>query len=221
MTSASVWAVVPVKPFRMAKRRLSAALSAAERTRLARVMLEDVLGAIAASRHVLAGLIVLTADDEAATIARRHDALVLVEAAPAGLNAAIERAIDHLAGTPEAGVLVIPADLPHVSPIAVEEIVGLLSARPVVALVPATGGGTNLLACKPAGVIPPGFGPNSFDRHCQAAREAGVTPTILAWSDLGRDIDRPDDLAAFLALETATRTHAFLSSLGRLNVLTP
>jgi 2-phospho-L-lactate/phosphoenolpyruvate guanylyltransferase len=224
----SVWAVVPVKPFRVAKARLGTALGAAERAQLARVMVEDVLGALDASRHVLAGVIVLTTDDEAAAIARDHRALVIDEAAPVGINAAIGRALDYLAlaeggaaRLQETGMLVVPADLPHVSVAAVERIVGLLDAPRAVAIVPATSDrGTNLLACRPAGIIPPSFGPQSFDRHCEAARQAGVTPTILTWADLGRDIDRPEDLAAFLSLDTATRTHAFLSTLGRV-ALTP
>jgi hypothetical protein len=34
---------------------------------------------------------------------------------------------------------------------------------------------------------------------------------VVTSLDLGQDIDRPDDLVAFLAMDTATRTHAFLS----------
>jgi 2-phospho-L-lactate guanylyltransferase len=230
MTGTSVWAVVPVKPFRIAKARLSTALDAVDRARLARVMLEDVLGALVASRHLLAGLLVVTADDEAAPIARSHGAMVLSEAAPAGINRAIARALDHLADAhapagggqspPASGILVVPADLPQLSAAAVERIVGLLGAPRAVAIVPATDGGTNLLGCKPAGIIPPSFGPLSFQRHRQAARRAGVTPSILAWSDLGHDLDRPEDLAAFLSLGTASRTHAFLSNLA-MAALTP
>jgi 2-phospho-L-lactate guanylyltransferase len=220
MTGTPVWAVVPVKPFRVAKARLSTALNRVDRARLARVMLQDVLGAMVASRHLLAGVIVLTADDEAAAIARGHGALVLNEAAPAGIDAAIARALDYLADAPEAGMLVVPADLPQLSAASVERIVGFLSAPRAVAIVRAADGGTNLLGCKPAGIVRPSFGPDSFDRHCQAARLAGVTPTTLAWSHLDRDIDRPEDLAAFLSLGTATRTHAFLSSLA-VAALTP
>lgn len=220
MTGASVWAVVPVKPFRVAKARLSTALNAVDRARLARVMLEDVLDAMVASRHLLAGLLVVTADDEAAPIARSHGAIVLSEAAPAGINRAIAQALDYLGEAQGAGMLVVPADLPQVSAAAIERIVGFLGAPRAVAIVPATDGGTNLLGCKPAGIIPPSFGPLSFQRHRQAARRSGVTPSILAWSDLGHDLDRPEDLAAFLSLGTASRTHAFLSSLA-MAALTP
>ena len=46
MTSTDVWAVVLVKPFRLAKQRLADVLDAGERAELARVMLADVLTAV-------------------------------------------------------------------------------------------------------------------------------------------------------------------------------
>jgi 2-phospho-L-lactate guanylyltransferase len=214
---ALAWAVVPVKPFRAAKKRLSAILDANERAYLARVMFEDVLDAVAASGHLLAGLIVLTADDEAATLARARDAIVLREADPANLdnlNRALAHAAARLAGDPGAAMLVVPTDLPQISAAAIAQMVGLLDAARAVVLVPASDdGGTNLLGCRPANVIPPSFGPSSFEQHARAARRAGIAPRVLACPVLGQDIDRPDDLVAFLSLGTATRTNLFLSTL--------
>ena len=216
MTAPSVWAVVPVKLFRIAKLRLAAVLTASERARLARVMFEDVLDVLVASRHLLAGLIVLTSDEDAAAIARACGAFVVAEREPAGINEALARAVDHLAGEPDAGLLVVPADLPQVSVGVIEEVIGCLGPSRAVALVPASAdGGTNLLACRPPNAIPPCFGPRSFEAHRRAAQRAGVSLSVLTWPDLGRDIDRPGDLEAFLQLGTATRTHAFLSSLRR------
>ena len=39
-----------------------------------------------------------------------------------------------------------------------------------------------------------------------------MTPCVLPAGDLGLDIDRPEDLDAFLALKSKTRTHAYLAS---------
>jgi 2-phospho-L-lactate guanylyltransferase len=215
MTNASAWAVVPVKPFGTAKRRLAAILDADERAQLARVMLEDVLDAIAASGDRVAGLIVLTADADAAALARTFDAVVLEESVPAGLNAALALATEYLAGDPNTGMVVIPGDLPHLSVDAILQMIDLLDAPRSFALLPASGdGGTNLFGCRPVGVIPPSFGPSSFDRHSRAAHRAGIAPNILVFPALGQDIDRPDDLAAFMSLGTATRTHKFLTTLG-------
>jgi 2-phospho-L-lactate guanylyltransferase len=123
-------------------------------------------------------------------------------------------AADYLTGDPNTSMLVIPGDLPHLSADAILQMIDLLDAPRSVALLPASGdGGTNLLACRPVDVIPPSFGPSSFERHSRAAHRAGITPRVLTDRRLGRDIDRADDLAAFLSLGTATRTHRFLSRL--------
>jgi 2-phospho-L-lactate guanylyltransferase len=214
MTPGAVWAVVPVKPFDAAKTRLVSILDAAERTQLAGLMLEDVMAALAASAHLLAGVIVVTADERAAKIAQKYDAVVIAENVPAGLNGAISQAIDSLAATPATGVIVVPADLPHLSAAEIERLLIALRNPEAVAIIPATGdGGTNMLACRPAGAIPPLFGPQSFWRHRAAARHAGIRPAIVTGSDLEHDIDRPDDLVAFLSMGTSTKTHAFLSRL--------
>ena len=214
MTSGDVWGVVLVKPFRLAKQRLAPVLSEAERIALARVMLEDVLNALDACTHILAGVFVVTADDDAAAIARRHDATVIREAAAAGMNAAMAGVIDRLSGMPHAGMVVVPADLPQISATDIDEIVALIGRAPAVALVRASSdGGTNVLACRPAGIFAPAFGVDSFNRHCLAAADGGIPPTVRLAPRLGLDIDRPEDLAAFLALDSTTGTHAWLSRL--------
>ena len=141
MTPGAVWAVVPVKPFDAAKTRLVSILDAAERTQLAGLMLEDVMAALAASAHLLAGVIVVTADERAAKIAQKYDAVVIAENVPAGLNGAISQAIDSLAATPATGVIVVPADLPHLSAAEIERLLIALRNPEAVAIIPATGDG--------------------------------------------------------------------------------
>jgi 2-phospho-L-lactate/phosphoenolpyruvate guanylyltransferase len=214
MSHREAWAVVLVKPFERAKQRLADVLDVGERAELARLMLEDVLTAIGGCRHRLAGVIVVTADAHAAAIARRHKALALVEAAPVGINAAISQAVAHIVERSSAGVVVVPADLPHLLPADIEEMIDLINSPRAVVLVRASDGGTNLLACRPAGVITPRFGPDSFNAHCVAASREGITPTVRFAPHLGLDIDRPDDLLAFVARGSATRTHEYLSTLN-------
>jgi FO synthase len=209
MTGERIWAVVPVKPFAQAKRRLSPVLGEAERAQLARAMLEDVLDALSGAR-VLAGIIVVTSDGEAAALARKHGAVVLEDAVE-GINAAICIAVRHLSAESGAAMLVAPSDLPQLTPERVEEIVGDLPAKPAVALLSSNDGGTNLLACRPANAIAPSFGLDSFAKHCAAAEKMGITPQMIPAAELGRDIDGPQDLAVFLSFGTRTRTHTFLS----------
>lgn len=215
MADRTFWAIVPVKSFWHAKRRLAPVMEAAERAQLAHLMLQDVLDALTASDGVLAGIIVVTRDLQAAQTARGHGALALSDVAAGGLNAAIALAIRHLAGISATGAIVVPSDIPQLTPCAIEQVAERMAARRAVAIVSAThDGGTNLLACMPAGVIAPCFGPDSFHRHCSAAQRAGIVPSTMIRNDIGRDIDRPDDLAAFLSIGSATRAYAFLAELG-------
>jgi 2-phospho-L-lactate guanylyltransferase len=213
MNHRHAWAVVLVKPFRLAKQRLATVLDASERAQLARVMLEDVLCALDACRQRLAGVMVVTADEDAMSIARRHDAVILAETTVNGLNAAIVHALTHLSGHGDASILVVPADLPQLSSTDIEDVIDLIDGTPAVALVRASDGGTNLLACRPAGVIAASFGFDSFRAHCIAAVQQGVTPTVRFAPHLALDLDRPEDLTAFVSLQSVTRTHAFLARL--------
>ena len=214
MSSGDTWAVVPVKPFRLAKQRLASILPERDRIALARVMLEDVLSALDACSNRLAGVIVVTADEDVSAMARRHDAVVFRETVAMGMNSALTRVVDHLSGRPDTGVVVVPADLPQVSPSDIEAMLDLIRYAPAVALVRANDGGTNLLACRPAAALAPAFGPDSFNAHCMAATRIGITPTVRLAPHLQFDIDRPDDLVNFIARVSATRTYAHLSTLN-------
>jgi len=208
--SRPTWAVVPVKPFALAKRRLAPVLSADERVQLARLMLQDVLAALAKCER-LSGILVITRDPAADGLARNHGADVLEDRA-LDLNAAVRTGAAHLSS--DAGMIVVPADIPLLSATLVDELTDRISHQRVVALVPATrDGGTNLLACRPAGAITPSFGPNSFWHHQQAARDAGLRTAAIASDDAGLDIDVPEDISAFLSRRSPTRSHAFLAAL--------
>jgi FO synthase len=212
MSARSIWAVVPVKPFAIAKRRLTPVLSSDERAQLARLMLEDVLDVLAACT-ILSGVVVITRDNAAGRIAQMSGACVMSDPV-FDINAAVGVAIDLLRERRSAGMIVVPSDIPLL-PLPLIEVLGDHISRPrAVALVPATrDGGTNLLACSPVDAISPSFGPNSFQRHFTAARGAGIMPTVLASEAAGLDIDRSEDLAAFLSIPSATRSRAFLAAL--------
>ena len=207
------WAIVPVKRFAVAKRRLASALDAGERAQLARLMLEDVLDVLTRCEAYLAGVVVVTDDPEAAALAKRYGACVAPDEGCGGINAAIRLGLDCVAGNGGQSVVVIPSDVPHLSPGIIAQAVDAIRAPAALAAVSATDdNGTNLLACRPAHTLPLCFGPGSFDNHCDAARAQGMTVRVLPAGDLGLDIDRPKNLGAFLALNSNTRTHRFLAS---------
>ena len=212
--SHGLWAVVPVKLFARTKRRLMPLLARHERGALARAMLADVLFALVRT-HSLAGIMVITGDADAAAMAHAAGALVLADAENAGTTAAVTKAAGHLAGVGSDGMLVIPADVPLITPADIETIVTAHRAAPSVTLVPASiDGGTNALAYSPPGAVPVFFGDNSFRQHREAAWAHGIEPQILQLDHLGYDIDRPDDLATFLLRPSPTQSHAYLTTSG-------
>lgn len=210
-----IWAAIPVKRFSEAKRRLAPILDFSERTMLARLMFEDVLDCVLRCRSGLAGTVVVTSDDDAAAIALERGAQIIGDPGEAGINAAIARAVRQIGTTGQEGIVVIPSDIPQISPQTIERAIRAVCAPRTLAIAAATeDGGTNLLACRPATAMPLCFGPQSFDRHCRAALQAGLAVERLHLDNLAVDIDRPEDIAAFLRLNSKTRTHAFLADLG-------
>lgn len=206
--------VIPVKSFAMAKQRLASLLQPQERAALARAMFEDVLDVVAGSPY-LAGTLVVTNDPQAAAIARHGNARVLTEPADGGLVPAMRYAAGFLCDTGNAGMVVIPADLPMIKAADIELIVRSQPDTPAVALVGASSdGGTNALLCSPPNAIPICFGRDSFRVHRNMAQALGLLPKVLTVPRLARDIDRPEDLLAFMEQPCGPRTHAYLSSSG-------
>ena len=206
-----IWAVIPVKPFALAKGRLAPVLDARERAILARLMLEDVLDVMSLCRDVLAGTAVVTSDPGAAACAQSHGAAVMFDRADNGINAAVRLAIEHIAG-PDDGLVVVPSDIPHITREAIAAATrAILPMRTMAIAAASEDGGTNQLACRPAGATPLHFGRSSFDLHCRLAVQAGIAVHALRLPELALDLDRPEDLRRFLSLGSRTRTHKFLS----------
>ena len=54
--------------------------------------------------------------------------------------------------------------------------------------------GTNALLVCPVGLIDYDFGPGSFERHCERARQAGARLEVVDLLSLALDVDIPEDL---------------------------
>ena len=96
MAENDIWAVVPIKETGEAKQRLAEFVPAHLRPGLALAMFEDVMTALAAAPG-LAGVVVVTADNAAARIAKRYKARVFAEESKGGHTAVIAAAAQRLA----------------------------------------------------------------------------------------------------------------------------
>lgn len=205
------YAVIPAKAFALAKRRLAPILNVCERTMLARLMLEDVIDAVKAADSV-SGFFVVTAHQDASRLAEAAGGAVIWEAGEYGFSHAVATAQRKLARD-GAGMMVIPSDIPHL-PSATIDAVNACTPERGIAIVPATSdGGTNLLSIRPCDLIPPLFGPRSFERHRARAIRAGLPVEICHCPLASHDIDRPEDLPGFLAMNTRSRAQAYIAGL--------
>ena len=93
-------------------------------------------------------------------------------------------------------LLVVPIDLPLISPEALEAVLAPLDdpSRPLVVLVPDRHGrGTNALLVAPPDAIEFGFGGDSRRAHAACAADAGARYVELD-GPLSLDVDTPEDL---------------------------
>ena len=212
--SRSLWAVVPVKDLGEAKQRLSPVLHDEERRVLFHAMLEDVLAALCGVAG-LAGILVVTRDEDARALAARHGARVLLEPENRGHTHASTLGARRLAEEGVAGMLQLPADLPLLTPADVGAVLATHGEAPAVTLAPSRDErGSNAVACSPPDLLPLGFGDDSFVPHLARARGLGVEPAVVRRRGLALDVDRPEDLLDFLASPSPTRTYAYLRDAG-------
>jgi 2-phospho-L-lactate guanylyltransferase len=189
-------AILPVKSFGEAKRRLEPELDPGSRRTLAEAMFCDVLVALRRAGS-LKGILVVTADATARRIAAGHGAGVLDDL-DRGHNEAARRGIQQVLQDSRADrALLVPGDCPLLDPCELDQLIALQPVTPSALIVPDRHGtGTNALLLSPPDCLAPAFGPDSCRRHAVAAATTGTTPQLVAVSSLELDIDTPADLAA-------------------------
>jgi 2-phospho-L-lactate guanylyltransferase len=113
-------------------------------------------------------------------------------------------------------MLTLPGDIPRVTAAEVNAVVAARLPEPSFTIVPAHDEmGSNAVLCAPPYAVPLRFGDNSYFPHLDAARRAGIEPTVVRQPGIALDIDHPADLRMFLdAPRMPTRTLALLESFG-------
>jgi len=184
--------VVPVRGLEGAKSRLGEALDAEERRDLVERLLRRTVSASLATPGVTE-VVVISPDAEALEVAVASGARPLTQRSR-GLNPAITEAREAV--PPDARVLVLPADLPALTPEALQAVLDAADAAgpPCVVIAPDRHGrGTNALLLDPPDVVDPAFGGDSRAAHAWLASSAGAA-FVEVDGALGIDLDTPDDL---------------------------
>lgn len=140
-------------------------------------------------------VLVVSRDPGALALARDHGARTVQEKGAPQLNVALTRATVVAKNYATRGVLIVPADLPLITPEDVRAMLRRVQEPPVVVVAPDRHRqGTNALLVCPVGLIEYDFGPGSFQRHCDRAIQAGARLEIFDLPSLALDVDLPEDL---------------------------
>lgn len=208
-----MWAVVPSKQFGVAKKRLAALLSEAERVALAEVMLSDVLAALQASAEV-SGIVVVSKEPAARRLAERYAAHFVPEEQN-DLSVAVAQGGAYAAALGAHAMLMVPGDVPLVTASEIDQLIRARGGRKGLTLVPdRERTGTNGLVVSPVDLIAFSYGINSFSLHAETARAAGSEVQSLELDGLSLDIDTPEDVRALMAYEQPSATLDYLDEIN-------
>jgi len=219
-------AILPVKRFSAAKQRLGAGVEEALRDALVRMMLADVLDALAATPAI--ELTIIVSGQPPLPDWSRPGVMVVEDRLEEGQSAAASLGVERALHEGFERVLCVPGDCPALSPSQLQELLAAPAADgPEVVIIPDRhGSGTNGLLLTPPDVIAPSFGPGSFERHRSLVLASRATLRVQRPSSLLLDIDTDVDLQALrrlLAGSTggARRTRALLAGAHALPASTP
>ncbi|HEY8869090.1 MAG TPA: 2-phospho-L-lactate guanylyltransferase [Candidatus Limnocylindrales bacterium] len=214
-----IWAIVPLRGLESAKSRLAELLDAEERRDLVEELLKRTLRATADTEAIERTLVV-SPDPEVLSIALAFGA-ESIQQPSAGLNAGLRLAREVATARGATALLVVPADLPAVSPSSLGAFLGRAfdAARPdrgqplVVLETDRHGSGTNVLLVSPPDAIEFAFGAGSRQAHRTMTSSAGGHYQEVT-GPLSLDLDTADDLILAELTDVAELTDAAESADG-------
>lgn len=196
----SRWTLVPIRGLASGKTRLAGLLDADGRAALNAALLQRVLGAVAAAEGGLERCIVAAGAEDAAGVARRSGARVLLASDRLGLNGTLEAAREMALAGGASEVLALVADLPMVSGAALRRLAAAVPAGGAAVIADKEGVGTTGLWLPATCRLPFMFGPGSLDRHRGGLLAHGLEPLVWRDPQLSFDLDTPQDYGCWRAL---------------------
>jgi len=199
--------VIPVKGSNP-KARLASLFGPRERKQLQVAMLEDTLYAVAKAKKNLHTYVV-SSDHEILQFAGRYGVGSLEEEQDSGVNEAVEGAIARLDGYD--GWLVMPADLPLISPNDIKTVFTLHRMGSSIIVSPSEDySGTNLLLMTKRRRIELHYDDDSFNKHVRDATATGARAAVYYSENVAFDIDHAGDVHRYFKFGRRNSTMNFL-----------
>ncbi|NIB38841.1 5-amino-6-(D-ribitylamino)uracil--L-tyrosine 4-hydroxyphenyl transferase CofH [Pseudomaricurvus alkylphenolicus] len=210
ISAESPWALIPVKRFTEAKKRLRQGLHqkyGVSAEALARAMLMDVVESVSGVSDI-AGVAVVTS--ETSISQSLPNVRVIPEPPGCDMNGAIAEGLQTLSEDGVKRVVILPADIPLLTRNDLEQALRELDLHRLGGIPSYDEKGTNLLILDTDTGFTPQFGVASFQKHLQQCRELGIDPAIAQINGISRDMDYLEDVDAFFE-DMSNRDNAFAS----------
>jgi len=193
----SLWAIIPIKPLSRGKSRLSSVLSDQERENLNRNLLNRTINCLKQVEEI-DQIIVISYDPAVLSFSREFGVKTLQENRNTNLNNALRKATQAAKAFNATQLLIIPADLPFMTP---EDLISMIykskSAPEIIIAPDRKMYGTNALFINPPGILDYDFGQWSFKKHIEQAERLKIRVEIINNERLGLDLDLPEDMVIY------------------------
>ncbi len=202
-----IYAIIPVTKFKNAKTRLSPFLSEDERENLLKAMLRDVTDTL--KKHV-DEIIIISRDEQVLEYGESLNVTTILENDNSNLNKALTQAMKYCKGKTKK-VIIVPSDIPLIG----KTNVGMLieaSKNLDFIIVPAMGGGTNMIIMKPM-AIHTRFEGLSYQEHIKVAERKKLNPQVHDSFFMALDVNTTEDLGEIMLHGTNTHTRKYLKEL--------
>ncbi len=203
--------LIPVKSLASSKSRLASLLSAGQRARFSKFMLEDMLECLNSVKEINS-INIVSCESAIEAIAIRFQANFIRTEEDKGYSEDALFGIEQLVLDDNQAVAIIPADIPQLSP---KDVAALarkhssgLSICPAIA-----DSGTNALVFNLPLTIPLLFGIDSLARYQRLALERNIPLQVAEIDSFARDIDRPADLNWLKGMSNGSRAWSYLQDL--------
>ena len=202
-----IYAIIPVTKFKNAKTRLSPFLSEEEREKLLKVMLHDVTDTL---KKYVDKIYIISRDEDVLSYAKSLNVNTIPEDENSNLNKALKQAMKFCKGKAKK-VIIVPSDIPLIGKTNIQMLIDASKSLDFI-IVPAKGGGTNMIIMKPM-AIHTRFEGFSYKEHVNAAERKKLNPQVHDSFFMALDVNTTEDLGEIMIHGEKTHTRKYLKEL--------
>jgi len=188
-------AIIPVKTFSKAKKRLNLQQSVKEK--ICNLMLQEVLNTLSNSK-LISKIVLVSKDEVALKFGRQFDTIEIFDN-ESGVNDAISLADQYLSDKKFDCSVIFPQDIPIMTSSDIDNLLGFVRSKRSVIIVPSRQfNGTNALVRCPANIMETRYDEGSYTFQMDVARTKTENISVALIRRMMLDIDDEFDLAFML-----------------------